>query len=150
MDSKNTNNNNSNGSVMDVQSPSNKPNPLDEVTDPLRNGEEKSTDQPVSPPGVDLVGTPELPAKVKHGKPVGAIVMAVVIAVGIAALAAFAYIKTNNTAQPASTQPTTTQQDAATPKDVDDANSDVDDSINSTNEAQDFPDNDLTDAALGL
>jgi hypothetical protein len=127
--------------VMDIQTPSTPPDTLEDHKVSTETAPEANSPDPIA--------TPEIPAKVGHGKPIGAIVMAVLIAVGIAGLATYAYVKTSNTAQPASTNQTTSDPSAST-SDVDDASKEVDDSVNSVDEAQDFPDNDLTDEALGL
>jgi len=127
--------------VMDIQSPKATPAPS-----PFAPAEPTSSGGSNQPP--DPIKTPELMPP-KHGKPIGAIAMAVIIAIGLSALATYTYVKTNQTAQPATTN-TTVQEQATTTSDVDDTTKALDESVNSVDEAEDFPENDLTDAALGL
>ena len=87
--------------------------------------------------------------------PVGAIVAALVIAVGLAALSVFAYMKTSD--KPANNAKSGTQsvnQSAApaaiTGKDVDTATKGIDETMGSTNDTADFDSNSLSDASLGM
>lgn len=93
---------------------------------------------------------PELP---KHsGTPVVAVVIAIVIALALAGLTVFAYLKTRNTSpdtNTTTTQPSTTASKATT-KDVDNTSKDMDTALSSVDDTKDFAATDISDTALGL
>lgn len=91
----------------------------------------------------------------KHGKtPVVAIVIALVIALGLAGLTVFAYMKNKDSVKPESDattqQPTVAKTTPATTGDVDTATKEVDTTLQEVDNTEDFADTTLTDAALGL
>ncbi|HTE58685.1 MAG TPA: hypothetical protein VK694_08170 [Verrucomicrobiae bacterium] len=92
----------------------------------------------------------------KKGRPVAVIVVAVLIALVMAGLTAFAYMKTKDSTKTTgdhpsqqSAAPEETHTQGATTADVDSASKEVD-SAAAANEAADIPESDLTDQTLGL
>lgn len=92
----------------------------------------------------------------KKGRPVAVIVVAVLVALIMAGLTVFAYMKTKNSTKPtgdqSSQQPTAsekTQTQGATTADVDSVSKEVDNAA-AANETADIPESDLTDQSLGL
>lgn len=91
----------------------------------------------------------------KHGKtPVVAIVVALIIALGLAGLTVFAYMKNKNSVKPeydaTTQQPTVAKTTPATTSDVDATTKEVDTTLQEIDNAEDFADASLTDATLGL
>lgn len=85
-----------------------------------------------------------------HKKPIVAVLVAVVVALGLAGVAIFAYQDLNKkkTADKAQTLPVTETE--TTPADVDDVTKEIDTNLNGTNDAADFDDNSLSDTNLNL
>jgi len=93
---------------------------------------------------------PAMPTGHKAGGPIIAIVAAVVVALGLAAITVFAYMKTQQTDKPAPQQNTSANESTTAPaEEVDQAAKDVDEAINAADEA-DFNEAELTDESLGL
>lgn len=91
-----------------------------------------------------------LPAHASSNKPIGAIVTAIVVALILAGLTVFAFIKTSNTIEPISEDTGASTQPAATPADVDKTIEDIDKTMNSVDDTQDINNQDLSDPSLGL
>lgn len=99
----------------------------------------------------DPVQVPEL-NKPKRGAPVITIVVAIIVALGLAGLAVFAYMKTNETKKtPESNQPVSpAAAENVTTQDVEEVDSQTEADLNSVDEATDFPETDLSDQSLEL
>lgn len=90
--------------------------------------------------------------KPRSKTPVLAIILAVIIAGGLAAFAIFTYVgsKDDKKAESTTQQTATKTQPAATSSDVDAASTDVDNIMGTVNDTTDFDENAISDAALGL
>lgn len=88
-------------------------------------------------------GTPH-----KSGAPVGVIIVAVIIGLTLAALAVFAYLKTNKPS--AGNTANQSQQSGVTPAEVDQTTKGIDESMKSLDDSKDFSQDDLSDPTLGL
>lgn len=95
----------------------------------------------------DPVKQPELMPPKKHGKPVMAIILAIMVA---AILAVFTVMAFNKKDSGPSSDQSASQQEDVTPETVDGTEKEVDESLNAANDAQDFPENELNDETLGL
>lgn len=134
----------SDGNDMDMKTvadPDPTPAP-DESTEPAVTSDHKKTDTTATS------GAPSKSAKA----PVGAIITAIAVALILAAISIFAYLKTKPaTVAPGGTNDQATQaSEEATPESVDEATQAIDDSLNQLDASQDFPENELTDEALEL
>jgi hypothetical protein len=121
------------------------------------NDDSAGTEQAPLPDGVtDTAAKPfpaeqhALPAHVASNKPIGAIITAIVIALILAALTVFAFIKTSNTIEPITNGSDTNNQSSATPADVDETIKNIDESLNSVDDTQDVNNEGLSDPSLGL
>jgi uncharacterized protein HemX len=94
---------------------------------------------------------PDMPHK-KTGTPIAAIAIAILVAVGLAGVTVYAYMKTQNeTKSPYETGSQQTEQPASvTPADVDSTSKEIDDAVNSIDDSKDLPENELSDQSLGL
>lgn len=114
---------------------------------------DESQQTPVAPkqPAHDgKLPAPAIPTGHKAGGPIIAIVSAVVVALGLAAITVFAYMKTQQTETPASQQSTSAGETTPAPtEEVDQAAKEVDEAINAADEA-DLNEAELTDESLGL
>lgn len=99
----------------------------------------------------DNFSPPAAPSGHKASGPLFAIIAAVLVAVGLAAVTVYAYINSTEKDKKGidNSQQESTKTPAVTSQDVDNASNDVDDALNST-EDTDFPDSELTDQSLGL
>ncbi len=79
--------------------------------------------------------------------PIAAIIVALIVAGGLAALTVFTFLKTQKQTQE-KTETTTTQ--AVMPEEVDATTQAIDSELNTLNDTQDFDDSTMTDQALGL
>ncbi len=103
---------------------------------------------PKSEPGNDNpMAIPPAPAGTHKGAPKAAIVVAVIIALALAALTVFAYMKTKNDSKQSVNDRASS---SVTASDVDQASKDLDTSLNKADDTKDFPESDLTDQNLGL
>jgi len=89
----------------------------------------------------------------KHKKPIGVIVVAVLVALGLAGLSVYMYMK--NQPEPidnnaATADPTDEKNTEATPESVDDATQEIDESMDSLDDNTDFSESELSDDTLGL
>lgn len=117
------------------------------------NEQSASTDAQVKSDSNTVNNTPppQVPAAHKTASPVLAIVSAVVVAVGLAAVTVYAYMQTTqedsktNSSQAADT----VTSNEVKKEDVDQATGEVDNALDATDEA-DFPESELTDNNLGL
>lgn len=75
--------------------------------------------------------------------------IAIIVALVIAGLAVFLYLRSMDTAEPSTTTDTTTTTEVSA-KDVDDLNTSLDEAIDSTDDVADFNDTDLSDSTLNL
>ena len=89
---------------------------------------------------------PPAPQNHNNGAPVLAIIAAVLVAIGLAAVTIYAYIQSQDTTE---TTQTVNQAPPVTGEDIDSTEAEVDEALKSTEEA-DFPDSELTDQSLGL
>lgn len=117
-----------------------------------------ATTPEVAAPADDASSPPQTPVPTtaqngdKHHSPYGAVVAAVVIAVLLAGLTVFAYLKTSGNKTATGTNKSSTQAVPApvTSNEVDQTNSQIDDAMKSANDTEDFGSTDLSDSALGL
>lgn len=178
MDSNNNNEQNSangpNAPVMDIQPPT--PKPQDDstpslATEPTASPEVSPTNtatsdvtspEPAPDPIADASSganylTPEThptqavaPTPKKHGAPKAAVAIAIIIALVLAGVTVFAYLKTKNNT-PAGNQQTQESTEApVTTQEVDDTSSEVEEAIDATNDAADLDSNEVSDTNLGL
>jgi hypothetical protein len=101
---------------------------------------------PASPMAINAAAVP-----MKHHAPVGVVVGAIIIALVLAALTVFAFMKLNKNSD--STKAPVKQATTAakvTSSEVQETATAIDQSISSVNDSQDFNANDLTDTTLGL
>lgn len=93
---------------------------------------------------------PIQPVVHKSGAPVFAIIAAVLVAIGLAAITVYAYMETQKDNKPATTQTNTQEDDAAADSQaVDDTSKEIDKALEASDEA-DFPEDELTDQNLNL
>ena len=91
------------------------------------------------------------PAPHKASAPIAAIVAAILVAIGLAAVTVYAYKKTQNDSKPAITNKNTTQTEVkSTAQEVDQTVKEIDSTLTTTDDAKDFPDSEITDQSLGL
>lgn len=110
----------------------------------------QAPEAPRQPAHDDKLPAPAMPTGHKAGGPIIAIVSAVVVALGLAAITVFAYLKTQQTDNPAPQQNTSANEPAPAPAEqVDQATKDVDEAINAADEAG-LDETELTDESLGL
>jgi uncharacterized protein HemX len=116
-----------------------------------------------TPPAVDQPAAPHDPHQQmlaahasKKGAPVVVIVVAIIIALGMAGLTVFAFMKTKDSTKPSGDQShqemsssDNSATKAATTADVDEASKAVDSAI-ASDEATNLPESDLSDQTLGL
>ncbi len=119
--------------------------PTTEEVQPQSNPTENS-----GPTNPNPMAIPPAPVHKKSGAPKAAIVVAIVIALALAGLTVFAYLKTQNGADSKTPSTSTDSSQKATTDDVDQATKAIDDSANSTNDTTDFPANELSDQSLNL
>ena len=87
----------------------------------------------------------------KKGMPVIALVIAVIVAVGIAGLVIYTYMKTNNDGEINREDSTTSVEKLqANSEDVDITIKEIDASVTETSDEKDFPSEELSDTSLGL
>lgn len=97
---------------------------------------------------------PQMPHK-SSGAPVAAIVIAIIVALALCGLVVFAFFKAKNDTKlggdtSSSNSQTTVTKPQASPTDVDQTTSSIDQSLNSANDATDFSASDISDQSLGL
>lgn len=99
---------------------------------------------------------PPKPPK-KSNSPTAAIIVAILVALGLAGLTGFAFMqmqkkdKANNTQIPATQQAQKPEEKTVTPEDVDSAAKDVEERLNTTDDAKDLPTAEsINDQTLGL
>lgn len=105
-------------------------------------------------PEVPDTNQPQKSQKPKKEKgpraPIGAIIMAIIVAGALAGVTVFAYMRSNST----STDKGTENQDSANSEvqssDVDDVTSEIDKSLNGLDDSKDFQESELSDTTLGL
>ncbi len=115
--------------------------------------QKKPTDSPGIPQAPDPVKQPELTAPKKHGAPLLVIGVAIVVAAILAVFTIFAFSKQDKESPKPSAGLNETQQPAVeqvTPQTVDNTSREVDEAIQSVDEAADFSEDELSDRALGL
>lgn len=80
------------------------------------------------------------------------IAVAIIIALGLAAAATVVYLQSREETEPLQESDTSWRETVqpATTKDVDETTKSVDEALNETDTTQDFPEEDLSDQALGL
>ena len=83
----------------------------------------------------------------KNKTPVGAIIVAIIVAGALAAATIFAYRQTNNLATETNTTET---KEAATETEIENVSSEIDKTVSELDETEDFSESELSDAALGL
>lgn len=88
---------------------------------------------------------PETPHKNKA--PVGAIILAIIVAGALAAATIFAYRQTNNLATETNTAKT---EEATTESDIEDVSGEIDQTVSELDESKDFSESELSDTTLGL
>ncbi len=101
-----------------------------------------------------LLAIPPMAPK-KSGKPILVIAIAVIVAIGLAGLVVFTFLKTKKdtvgsgkTVNSATTQPVA--KPLASPADVDTTNKEIETSLNKVNDSTDFSSTALSDKSLGL
>ena len=118
--------------------------------EPTTQPPEGTADQPEAKPLVAQVTA----ATAKRKAPIATIVVAVVVAVALAAVSVVAFMQTDKKqATTSGNTPATTQETAkpaVTTSDVDAATKEIDDSLNSANDAADFDTKSLSDTSLEL
>jgi hypothetical protein len=104
---------------------------------------------PSTPPAEQPAQNPMAipPKPVKHARPNGVVIAAIVIAVLLAVVAVVAYIKSKDTV---STNKNNTPSNVVSTSDVDKTQKEIDDTLGSLNDSTDLSSNDLSDSALGL
>ncbi len=110
-------------------------------------------EQPADPDHNPLAIPPQ--AAHKSGAPVVAVVVAIIVALALAGLVIFTFMKSKNASSTSKKAPTTaatqtTAKPLASPADVDATNKDIDTSLSKTDDTKDFPAADLSDKSLGL
>lgn len=90
------------------------------------------------------------PAPHKASAPVAAIVAAILVAIGLAAVTVYAYQKTQNDSKAAKTNTSTQTELKSTAKEVDQTAKEIDSTLTTTDDAKDFPESEITDQSLGL
>ena len=128
--------------VMDVQPPrpAPEPEPAPAPATPAANQTPAA-----SPLAIDSKQAPK-----KSGRPIGIIILAILVALGLAGAAAYMYLQSKD--KPAANEHTehqTTEEDASA-ETVDEATKEIDDSLNSLDDDQDFNGSSLSDTDLGL
>ena len=132
----------SDGSVADAPAET----PL--VEEGQMQSSEQSDEKPAEPEH------PQMPHK-SSGAPVAAIVIAIIVALALCGLVVFAFFKAKNDTKlggdtSSSNSQTTVTKPQASPTDVDQTTSSIDQSLNSANDATDFSATDISDQSLGL
>lgn len=131
--------------VMDIQPPQPAPAPTETIapSQPLPQQSAASQDNLTENP----LAIKPAAIKTKQSRgPIGIIIVAVLVAIGLGYLAFSLYQKGNT--RPVSNETPQSQQSPAA--DIDSTTSEVDTSLESINEASDFNENDLSDSSLGL
>lgn len=111
--------------------------------------------QPLAAPSAEPpsnLPAPAAPSGRKAAAPLGVIIAAVLIALGLIAVTVYAYLQSqekSSKSTESSQTDTTKTTPAVTGTDVDEASGEVDKALNSSEET-DFPDSELTDQSLGL
>lgn len=102
-----------------------------------------------SPPSDQLGVTPSNASgpELKHKAPVGAIILAIIVAGVLAAATVYAYRQSN---KPVTNQQTSETSDKLDETDVDKTSEDVDNTVNEMDSASDFVESELSDTTLGL
>lgn len=104
---------------------------------------------PAETTSADAAAPAPMEAPHKAGAPIAAITAAILVALGLAAVTVYAYMKSQNENKPAAT--TTTQSASQTAaSEVDKTTKEIDNTLSSTSEATDFPANEISDQSLGL
>lgn len=145
--------------VIDVKTPDETPIiPTVEAAGDPPAGEEAPV--PVQQTAPEPASSPEQPADIqtpadvpepphKAGAPIAAIIAAILVAIGLAAVTVYAYMKTQEDGK--KTTSTSTQTDSSNAaNEVDQTTKEIDSTLNSTSEATDFPEAEITDQSLGL
>ena len=88
--------------------------------------------------------------KNEHKAPVGAIIFAIIIAIGLAVLTVMAYQKTKSSTESQSDTTSESQQETTPEAEVDSTEQAVDSDINAVDDEQDFNSSDLSDESLNL
>jgi uncharacterized protein HemX len=125
---------------------------------PATNGPESATaSDPTSAPAAPTppADTPNpmaitQPGPKKSGTPKGAVIAAIIIGLALAAVAVFAYKKTQMKDHSTTNVTTSTQNSKVTTKDVDDTTQAIDDNLKTIDDTKDFADTNLSDTSLGL
>lgn len=140
--------------ILDVQPPSQSSEPVVPSTPEIATQPDNQlADEPaVTETGApDPVKRPEITAKHKHGAPVVPIIIALVIAAALAVVTVLAFKSAEKAAAPTTDGTNLTQQESeVTPQSVDDTSAEIDQALNSVDEAADFPESELSDQTLGL
>lgn len=97
---------------------------------------------------------PALPAKTKHTAPIAAICVAMAICLGLTGLVIYTYIKSKNDTKTGATTSSnsklTAEKPQASPDDIDQTSTEIDETLSSIDDAADFSASSLSDEALGL
>lgn len=113
------------------------------VITPNMGGDAAPTPVPAAQPGKAK------PPK-KHGAPVAAVVVAIIIALGLIGVAVFAYMKSHKHTPAPATTAAPAAPAAVSATDVDNAGKTVDSNLQKADDAKDFPTTDLSDTSLSL
>lgn len=92
------------------------------------------------------------PTPVRHHTPVLAIIVATIVALGLAGAVVFMYLKNKDTdgTETQTSQTAVVQKPAVSAADVDNTSTDIDKNLTTIDETKDFVPTDLSDASLGL
>ena len=85
-----------------------------------------------------------------HNTAIAAVAMAIVVAIGLGGIGTMAYMNAKNKVQPASNSEVKSPTPKVSADDIQKTIDDVNTSIKTINDDEDFGENDLTDATLGL
>lgn len=140
-----------NNSQQPPQSPHNRPQGVMDVR-PATPQPPTSSPQPNTAPPSPEETKPEPPKSHKSRAPKIVIAVAVIIALGLAAAATVAYLQSREETEPLQESDASQQETVqpATTDDVDETTKSVDEALNETDTAQEFPEEDLSDQTLGL
>ncbi len=115
--------------------------------------EPKDSESKPEPTSDNPMAINQPPAHKKSGAPKAIIAIAIIIAIGLASLVVFSYLKTRDKAKEIATSTQSsnpTASEAVTVAEIDQVSKETDESLNKIDDNADFPVNDLTDPSLGL
>ncbi len=86
----------------------------------------------------------------KHGPPIFAVLVAIIITLALLGVAVYAYMKSKNKDTSPTTTTTTPAVNSVSPQDIDATSTAIDSNLQKVDEAKDFPTTDLSDSSLSL